>query len=124
MTNLHLDTDLGGDIDDLCAIAMLLKWENLEISGITTVAEDNGKRAGYTKDTFQLEDRSDIAVAADISGSYYRSTKGYLMNKSTGQIFVTITNNKQVCRMSYILRLERSKTGLFCEYVEINCWKS
>lgn len=26
MTLIHLDTDLGGDIDDLCALAMLLRW--------------------------------------------------------------------------------------------------
>ena len=26
MAKIHLDTDLGGDIDDLCALAMLLKW--------------------------------------------------------------------------------------------------
>ena len=49
MVKLHLDTDLGGDIDDLCALAMLLKWEGLEITGISTVAEENGRRAGYTR---------------------------------------------------------------------------
>src|SRR6266852_6222352 len=57
MTRLHLDTDLGGDIDDLCALAMILKWENFEIKGITTVAEDNGKRAGYTRYTLQLAEK-------------------------------------------------------------------
>ena len=25
MTKVHLDTDLGGDIDDLCALALLLR---------------------------------------------------------------------------------------------------
>ena len=79
MTKLHLDTDLGGDIDDVCGLAMLLKWENLEITGITTVAEDNGKRAGYTKYALQLAGRSDIPIAAgaDVSGAYYRSRSGY-----------------------------------------------
>ena len=47
MNKIHLDTDIGGDIDDLCALAMLLKWDQLEMTGITTTAEDNGKRAGY-----------------------------------------------------------------------------
>ena len=28
-------------------------------------------------------------------------------------------DNKHPCRMSYILRLESSKTGLYCKYVEI-----
>lgn len=49
MHKIHLDTDLGGDIDDLCALAMLLRWENVELTGITTVAESGGKRAGYTR---------------------------------------------------------------------------
>jgi hypothetical protein len=26
MHKVHLDTDLGSDIDDLCALAMLLRW--------------------------------------------------------------------------------------------------
>ena len=48
MYKIHLDTDLGGDIDDLCALAMLLRWsEDVQLSGITTVADANGSRAGY-----------------------------------------------------------------------------
>ena len=45
MIKVHVDTDLGGDIDDLCALAMLLRREDVEITGITTVAENGGKRA-------------------------------------------------------------------------------
>jgi inosine-uridine nucleoside N-ribohydrolase len=64
MTKLHLDTDIGGDIDDICALAMLLKWQGLEIVGITTVSEQNGKRAGYTQHVLNLAERSDIPIAA------------------------------------------------------------
>ncbi len=46
---IHLDTDIGGDIDDLCALVMLLKWPGVEITGITTVAEVDSKRAGYVR---------------------------------------------------------------------------
>ena len=71
---VHLDTDLGGDIDDLCALAMLLRWENVEITGITTVAEANGRRAGYVRHVLELERRTEISVAAgaDVSQGYYR----------------------------------------------------
>ena len=72
---IHLDTDLGGDIDDLCALAMLLNWQPpLEICGITTTAEAGGKRAGYTHHALQVAGRSDIPIAAgaDVSGGYYR----------------------------------------------------
>ena len=71
---VHLDTDLGGDIDDLCALAMLLRWEDVEITGITTVAEANGRRAGYVRHVLELEGRTEIPVAAgaDVSQEYYR----------------------------------------------------
>ena len=47
MVKIHFDTDIGGDMDDLRALAMLLKWPDLDITGITTVAEAYGRRAGY-----------------------------------------------------------------------------
>ena len=46
MTKLHLDTDIGGDMDDLCALALLLKLPDVELTGVTTVAEEQGRRAG------------------------------------------------------------------------------
>src|SRR5512134_2200593 len=71
---VHLDTDLGGDIDDLCALAMLLRWEEAEITSITTVAEANGRRAGYVRHVLEMEGRQTIPVAAgaDIGQGYYR----------------------------------------------------
>jgi purine nucleosidase len=71
---IHLDTDLGGDIDDLCALAMLLRLSGVEITAITTVAEDNGKRAGYARYVLNLEHRDNVSVAAgaDISVTNYR----------------------------------------------------
>jgi inosine-uridine nucleoside N-ribohydrolase len=74
MDKIHLDTDLGGDIDDLCALAMLLHWDDLEFAGITTVAEANGRRAGYVHHVLELEGRADIPVApgADVSQGLYR----------------------------------------------------
>lgn len=64
MQKIHLDTDLGGDIDDLCALAMLLKWDDVDITGITTVAEEDGRRAGYVKYVLKLAGRDDIPVKA------------------------------------------------------------
>ena len=67
---IHLDTDLGSDIDDLCALAMLLKWPGgVELTGITTVAEDGGRRAGYVRQALALAGRSDTPVAAGADGS-------------------------------------------------------
>jgi purine nucleosidase len=74
MHKIHLDTDLGGDIDDLCALAMLLRWNDVELTGITTVAEANGRRAGYVNHVLELEGRNGIPVAAgaDVSQGFYR----------------------------------------------------
>ena len=71
---IHLDTDIGGDMDDLCALVMLLKWPDLEITGVTTVSDDQGKRAGYARYVLDLAGRPDIPVAAgaDVSEGYYR----------------------------------------------------
>ena len=71
---VHLDTDLGGDIDDLCALAMLLRWQGVQIIGITTVAEAEGKRAGYVRYSLNLEGKDDIPIAAgaDVSQGFYR----------------------------------------------------
>jgi inosine-uridine nucleoside N-ribohydrolase len=78
MIKVHLDTDIGGDPDDLCTLAMLLKWSDVQLTGITTVSDDNGKRAGYTRYALQLADKEDISVkaGADISEAYYRPTPG------------------------------------------------
>ena len=81
MPKIHLDTDLGGDIDDLCALAMLLRWEDVTITGITTVAEASGRRAGYARYILGLEGKDNIPVSAgaDVSGGFYRYPElGYL----------------------------------------------
>ena len=61
---VHVDTDIGGDIDDLCALSMLLRWPGVELTGITTVAEHDSKRAGYVHRVLQLAHRNDVSVAA------------------------------------------------------------
>ncbi|MCI0395233.1 MAG: nucleoside hydrolase [Chloroflexi bacterium] len=78
MLKLHLDTDLGGDIDDLCALAMVLNWPAVELLAVTTVADDQGRRAGYTRYALRLAGRQDIPVAAgaDVSLDCYRSRPG------------------------------------------------
>lgn len=74
MLKLHLDTDLGGDIDDLCALAMVLNWPGVELIAITTNSDDQGRRAGYARYALGLAGREDIPVAAgaDVSLGCYR----------------------------------------------------
>jgi purine nucleosidase len=74
MQKVHLDTDLGGDLDDLCALAMLLRWHPVvQLTGVTVVGDTNGRRTGYTRYALKLEGREDIPVAAgaDTAQGYY-----------------------------------------------------
>jgi purine nucleosidase len=78
MIKVHLDTDLGGDIDDLCALAMLLHWPDVDLIGITVVGDNNGKRTGYVRYVLGLAGRKDIPVAAgaDVSQGFFRYDLG------------------------------------------------
>ncbi len=78
MDLVHLDTDLGGDIDDLCALAMTLRWPGAELVAVTTNSDDRGRRAGYASRALALAGRADIPVAAgaDAADGYYRVWPG------------------------------------------------
>jgi inosine-uridine nucleoside N-ribohydrolase len=66
-------------MDDVCALAMLLKWPDLDITGVTTVSEDRGRRAGYVRYVLSLMERTDIlyAAGADVASGYYRYELDY-----------------------------------------------
>jgi purine nucleosidase len=69
MTRIHLDTDLGSDTDDLCALAMLLGWPGAEITGVTTNTDPGGLRAGMTAYALRLAGRDDVPVRAGAEGT-------------------------------------------------------
>lgn len=74
MQKVHLDTDLGGDLDDLCALALLLCWSpTVQITGITVVGDTGGKRTGMVRYLLDFVGRSDIPVAAgaDTAQGFY-----------------------------------------------------
>lgn len=79
MPEIHFDTDIGGDIDDLCALALVLAWPGAELFAVTTVADDGGRRAGYARHALTLAGHADVPVAAgaDISLGCYRPTPGF-----------------------------------------------
>jgi inosine-uridine nucleoside N-ribohydrolase len=66
---IHLDTDLGSDTDDLCALAMLLGWEDVDLVGVTTSTDPGGIRAGYTHHALRVASREDVPVRAGAEGS-------------------------------------------------------
>ena len=60
---IHLDTDIGGDPDDVCALAMLL-GSDAELTAVTTTVDPRGQRAGYAAYVLGLAGRSDVPLAA------------------------------------------------------------
>jgi inosine-uridine nucleoside N-ribohydrolase len=69
MPRIHLDTDLGSDTDDLCALAMLLGWPTAELTGVTTTTDPGGRRAGMTSWALRLAGRAEVPVAAGAEGT-------------------------------------------------------
>ena len=69
MTRIHLDTDLGSDTDDLCALVMLLGWPGAELVGVTTSTDPGGQRAGFVSYALGLAGREDVPVVAGADGS-------------------------------------------------------
>lgn len=67
---IHLDTDIGGDTDDLCALALLLGLPEVELTGVTTSSEvGGGLRAGMAAYALRLAGRQDVPVIAGAAGS-------------------------------------------------------
>ena len=68
-TLIHLDTDIGGDVDDLCALAGLLGWSDAELVALTTVIDPDGRRAGMARHVLDRVGRTHVPVAAGAGGS-------------------------------------------------------
>ncbi|MEO8540002.1 MAG: nucleoside hydrolase [bacterium] len=65
---IHLDTDIGGDTDDLCALALLLASPEVELVGITTCADAEGRRKTFAEHALKLAGRTGIPVATGARG--------------------------------------------------------
>jgi inosine-uridine nucleoside N-ribohydrolase len=66
---IHLDTDLAGDPDDVCALVYLLARDDVDVVGITTVDDPGGVRAGFVHEVLRMAGRSDVPVAAGAEAS-------------------------------------------------------
>jgi inosine-uridine nucleoside N-ribohydrolase len=65
---LILDTDIGTDIDDAFALALILKSPELDLLAVTTVAGDTQARARLAAKMLREAGRSNIPVAAGEPG--------------------------------------------------------
>jgi inosine-uridine nucleoside N-ribohydrolase len=60
---VHVDTDLGTNPDDVCALAYLLARTDVDLVGVTTVSDPDGARAGLAREVLRLAGRPDVPVA-------------------------------------------------------------
>ena len=58
LMRVHLDTDFAGDTDDACALAYLLARDDVDLVGVTTVADADGRRAAYVRYFLELAGRA------------------------------------------------------------------
>ena len=61
-----LDTDVGTDVDDAVAIALLLAAPELDLRALTTVSGDTGLRARIARKLLTLGGRPDVPVAPGV----------------------------------------------------------
>ena len=57
-----LDTDIGSDVDDALALALILGCPEIELEGVTTVYGDTGLRARIARRYLELAGRQDVDV--------------------------------------------------------------
>lgn len=64
MKKIILDTDIGNDVDDLLALIMLAKMDEIRLLGITTVYGDTKQEAQMCRYVLDLLGRIDVPVFA------------------------------------------------------------
>src|SRR5258708_18655945 len=67
-----LDTDIGTDIDDAFALALILESPELDLLGVTTVSGDTQARARLAAKMLWEAQRRDVPVAAGEPGKPLR----------------------------------------------------
>src|SRR4051812_48505868 len=62
-----LDTDIGDDIDDALALAIILNSPEFDLRGVTTVFRDAPRRAVLTRHLLEVWQRENVPVCAGCS---------------------------------------------------------
>lgn len=75
-TPVLFDTDAGTDIDDLYALALIVRHPGLELLGVTTVGPQSMRRARLVAKMLRLADRPDLPVFAGEENPLARPAPG------------------------------------------------
>ncbi|MDQ4044097.1 MAG: nucleoside hydrolase, partial [Chloroflexota bacterium] len=76
-TSVILDTDIGTDVDDCLALAMLLGSPEINLVGVTTVYGDVALRARMVRKLLHLRGRDDVPVSEGVRQPLVRNRPVY-----------------------------------------------
>ncbi len=87
-----MDTDIGSDIDDTWALALLLKSPELDLKLVTASTGDTIYRARIVTKLLEIAGRSDIAIGLGESQALFKKpqdrwVKNYPLTKYTGKVY-------------------------------------
>jgi len=74
MTQLLLDTDIGTDVDDALALALLIAERDVDLVGVTTVHGHAPLRAAIARSMLEVSDKRHVPVGAGRSTPLRRSS--------------------------------------------------
>ena len=83
-----LDTDIGSDVDDALALALMARHPGFDLRAVTTVSGDTVRRARIARKLLHLAGRDDVEVAAGERGEQthdYRSSEGGTEDEMLGE---------------------------------------
>ena len=85
MTQLLLDTDIGTDVDDALALALLIAEPDVDLVGVTTVHGHAPLRAAIARSLLDVSDKRHVPVVAGRSAPLRRSSvDGFHWNEMWG----------------------------------------
>lgn len=85
MTRLLLDTDIGTDVDDALALALLIARPDVDLVGVTTCHGHAPLRAAVARSLLEVSDKSHVPVVAGRSVPLRRSSvEGFHWNEMWG----------------------------------------
>ena len=73
MNRIILDTDIGTDVDDVCALGLALCSPELDIMAVTTVFDNVAVRSRMAAKVLQIAGRSDIPIGIGASQTLLRN---------------------------------------------------
>ena len=73
MIKIILDTDIGTDVDDVCALALALSSPEIELAAVTTVFDNVAVRSRMAAKVLEIAGRTDVPVGIGLSQTLLRN---------------------------------------------------